>query len=129
MHILGHDGNSLGVDGAEVGVFEKSDHVSFSGFLEGEDGGALESEVVLEFGSDFTDESLEGELSDEKFSGFLEFSDFSESDCAGSESVGSFDTSDGSSLGGSLGCDVLSWVFTTGALASGHFSASHVEIV
>ena len=89
MHVLGHDGNSLGVEGAEVGVFEKSDHVSFSGFLEGEDGGALETEVVLEFGGDFTDESLEGELADEEFSRFLESSDFSEGNSSWSESVGS----------------------------------------
>ena len=38
LHVLWHDGDSLGVDGAEVGVFEKSDHVGFSGFLEGKDG-------------------------------------------------------------------------------------------
>ena len=59
------------MDGAEVGVFEEADHVGFSGFLEGEDGRALESEVVLEFGSDFTDESLEGELADEQLGGLL----------------------------------------------------------
>ena len=126
LHIFWHDGNSLGVDGAEVGVFEKSDHVSFSGFLEGEDGGALESEVVLEFGSDFTDESLEGELADEEFSGFLEFSDFSESDGSGTESVGSLDTS-GNLLGGSLGGNVLSGVFTSGTLTSGHLGAGHFK--
>ena len=58
------------MDSTKVGVFEKSNHVSFSGFLEGEDGRALESEVVLEFGSDFTDESLEGS-SGNKLSSFL----------------------------------------------------------
>ena len=126
MHVLGHDGDSLGVDGAEVGVFEKSDHVGLSGFLEGEDGRALETEVVLEFGGDFTDESLEGELADEEFSGFLELSDFSESDSAGSESVGSLDTTGGLSLGGGLGGDVLSGVLSTGTLACGHLSASHL---
>merc|ERR1712025_897442 len=95
LHVLGHDGHTLGVDGAEVGVLEETDHVGLGGFLEGKDGGALESEVVLEFGSDFTDESLEGELADEEFSGFLELSDFTESDGSGSESVGSLDSTGG----------------------------------
>jgi len=39
LHVLGHDGNSLGVDGAEVGVLEEADHVGFRGFLESENGG------------------------------------------------------------------------------------------
>ena len=37
LKISGHDGDSLGVDSAEVGVFEEGDQVSFSGFLEGQD--------------------------------------------------------------------------------------------
>ena len=35
LDVLGHDGDSLGMDSAKVGVFEQSDEVSFSGFLEG----------------------------------------------------------------------------------------------
>ncbi len=128
MHVLGHDGNSLGVDGAEVGVFEETDHVGFGGLLEGEDGGRLESEVVLEVSGDVTDESLEGEFADEELSGFLEFSDFSESDGTGTESVGSLDTT-GGLLGGSLGGNVFSGVFTSGTLASGHLGAGHLILI
>ena len=68
LHVLWHDGNSLGVDGAEVGVLEEADHVSLRGFLESENSGGLESEVVLELGSDLSDESLEWKLSDEELS-------------------------------------------------------------
>ena len=125
LHVLGHDGNSLGVDGAEVGVFEKSDHVGLGGFLEGEDGGRLESKVVLEVSGDISDESLEGELSDEELSGFLELSDFSEGDGSGTESVGSLDTT-GNLLGGGLGGNVLSGVFTSGTLTSGHLGTGHI---
>ena len=39
LHVLGHDGDSLGVDGAQVGVFEEADQVGLGGFLESEDGG------------------------------------------------------------------------------------------
>ena len=37
LDISGHDGDSLGVDSAQVGVFEKGHEVSFSSFLEGKD--------------------------------------------------------------------------------------------
>jgi hypothetical protein len=56
------------VDGAQVGIFKERDEVSLNGFLEGTDGGRLEAEVRLEILSDFTDQALEGELADEKFS-------------------------------------------------------------
>jgi hypothetical protein len=52
----------------------------------------LESEVVLEFRGDFTNKSLERKFPDEEFSALLESSDFSESNCAWSESVGFLDT-------------------------------------
>ena len=34
MDVLGHDGDSFRVDGAQVGVFEKTYQVGFGGFLE-----------------------------------------------------------------------------------------------
>ena len=127
LHVLGHDGNSLGVDGAEVGVFEETDHVGLSSLLEGKDGGRLESKVVLVLGGDLTDESLEGELSDEELGGFLESSDLSEGHSAGSESVGSLDST--SSLLGGLGSDVLSWLLSGGVLSSGVFGTGHFELI
>ena len=68
MKISGHDGDSLGVDGAEVGVLEEGDEVGLGGFLEGEHGGALEPQFLLELVGDLADESLEGKLSDEEVS-------------------------------------------------------------
>lgn len=128
LDILGHDGNSLGVDGAEVGVFEETNEVGLGGFLEGKDGGGLESEVALVLGGDFSDESLEGELSDEELGGLLESSDFSESNGTGSESVCLLDTTgggDGGSLLGLLGGDVLSGSLASGVLSSGLLSSGH----
>ena len=126
LHVLGHDGDSLGVDGAEVGVFEKSDHVGFSGLLEGEDGGRLESKVSLEVVSDFSNESLERKLSDEEFSRFLESSDFSEGNSSWSESVSSLDST--GSWGftfGLLVSDVFSWLFGAGHFSSGMLGSCH----
>ena len=46
------DGDTLGVDGAQVGVLEEGDEVSLSGLLEGHDGGGLEAEIGLCGGDD-----------------------------------------------------------------------------
>ena len=43
-----HDGHSLGVDGTKMAVLQQSDDETFGGFLQGEDGGTLESEVLAE---------------------------------------------------------------------------------
>ena len=133
MHVLWHDGDSLGVDGAEVGVLEKTNHVGLRSLLEGKDSGGLEAEFASVLGGDLTDESLEWEFSDEKLGALLESSDFSESDSSWSESVGLLDTTGGWVLFGSLVGDVLSWVLGSGALAgsllgAGHFS-SLIEII
>ena len=92
LHVLWHDGDSLGVDSAQVGVLEEADHVSLSSLLEGEDGRRLESEIVLEIVGDFSDESLEWELSNEELGGLLEFSDVSQGNGTWSESMWSLDT-------------------------------------
>lgn len=86
----------------------------------------MESEVILEFRSDFPNESLEGEFSDEEFSALLESSDFSESDGTGSESVGLLDTTGlGGGLLGLFVSDVLSGGFATGVLSCGLLGSCH----
>ena len=129
LHVLGHNGDSLGVDGAKVGVLEEANHVSLRGFLEGKNGRGLETELVSVLRSDLTDESLEGELADEELGGLLETSDLSESDGTGSESVGFLDAVGGrlSLLSSSLVSDVLSWVLGAGVLASSLLSAGHFD--
>ena len=127
LHILGHDGDSLGVDGAKVGVLEETDHVGLGSLLEGKDGGGLETELVSVLRSDLTDESLEGQLADKELGGFLETSDLTESDGAGSEPMGFLDAVSGrlGLLGGSLVSDVLPRVLGAGVLAGGLLGAGH----
>lgn len=55
LDILGLDGNTLGVDGAQVGVLEEGDEVRLDRLLESTDGGGLESEIRLEVLSNLTD--------------------------------------------------------------------------
>jgi len=130
LHVLGHDGDSLGVDGAQVGVLEETNHVSLGGFLESKDGRGLESEVVLELRSDFSDESLERKLSNEELGGLLELSDLSKSDGSRAESVGLLDTTgSGGLLLGLLVGDVLSGGLATGVLSSGLLGTGHSDVL
>ena len=92
LHVLWHDGDSLGVDSAQVGVFEETNEVSLGGFLEGEDSGGLETEVVLVLSGDLSHKSLEWELSDEEFGTLLESSDFTEGNGTWPKSVWLLDT-------------------------------------
>lgn len=74
------DGDTLGVDSAQVGVFEEGDEVSLNGLLESTNGGRLETEVGLEILSDFTNETLERKLSDQELGRLLVTTDLTESD-------------------------------------------------
>lgn len=44
----GLDGDTLGVDGTQVGVLKEGDEVRLDGLLQSTDGGGLEAEVGLE---------------------------------------------------------------------------------
>jgi hypothetical protein len=62
LDILGHNSHTLGVNGTQVGIFEKTNKVGLRGFLEGEDGRGLETEVGLKVLSNLTNKTLEGGL-------------------------------------------------------------------
>ena len=80
LDVLALDGDTLGVDGAEVGVLEEGDEVGLDGLLESTDGAALEAKVALEVLGDLTDKALEGQLADEELGGLLVATDLTESD-------------------------------------------------
>ena len=112
------DGDTLGVDGAQVGVLEERDEVSLNGLLESTDGRALEAEVALEVLSDLTDETLEGELADQELGRLLVTTDLTESDGTGLITMGLLDTSGrGSRLAGGLGSKLLTRGLATSGLA------------
>ena len=107
LDILWHDGYSLGVDGAQVGVLEETNQVSLAGLLERSDSRALEAEIGLEVLGDLAHQTLKGELADQELSGLLVAADLAESDCAWAVSVRLLDSSGGGrrfarSLGGEL---------------------------
>ena len=60
LHVLGHDGHALGVDGAQVGVLEEAHQVRLGRLLQGQDGGGLEAQVGLEVLGDLANQALWG---------------------------------------------------------------------
>jgi hypothetical protein len=71
------------VDGAQVGVLEKGDEVRLDGLLKGANGRGLEAEIALEVLGNLTDQTLEGELADQKLSGLLVATNLTKSDGTG----------------------------------------------
>ena len=130
MDVLGHDGDAVSVDSAQVGVLEQSHEVSLSCLLESKHCSGLESEVGLVFLSDFTHKSLEWKLSDEELCGFLIFADFSESNSSGTEAVRLLDASSGrSTLASSLGGEVFAGSLEASSFTGGVFGASHCVLL
>ena len=54
LDVLGHDGDTLGMDGTQVGVLKQTNQVSLTSLLEGHDSRGLESEVSLEILGNFS---------------------------------------------------------------------------
>lgn len=128
LDVLGHDRDTLGVDGAQVGVLEQTDEISLAGLLQGHDGRALEAQIGLEVLSDFTDETLEGQLADEQLGALLVTTDLSQSYGAWPvtmwllHSTGRWGT-----LTSCLGGQLLTWSLSTGRFTSCLLGTSHDE--
>jgi len=130
LDVLGHDGHTLGVDGAQVGVLKQTNQVGLAGLLQGHDGGALEAQISLEVLGDFTHKALEGQLADQKLGALLVTTDLTQSDGSGPVAMGLLHTAGGrgaltSSLGGQLLARSLSSCGFTGSL----LSTSHCRVV
>jgi len=103
------------VDSAQVGVLKQTDEVSLTGLLESSNGSRLEPKISLEVLSNFSHQTLEGQLPDEQLSGLLVSSDLPESHSSGPVSVRLLHSSGGGSgLPGSLGGQLLPGSFTSG---------------
>ena len=126
LDVLGHDGHTLGVDGAQVGVLEQSNQVGLSGLLQSSDGRGLEAQISLEILSNLTNQSLERQLSQQQLSGLLVSSDLSQGHGSGAEAVRLLHSSgSGTSLTGGLGSHGLTGSLSSGRFTSGLLSSSH----
>ena len=118
LDVLWHDGDTLGVDGTEVGVLEEANEVGLGSLLESEDGGGLETKVGLEVLGDLTDETLEWELADEELGGLLVPADLAKGDGSGAVPVGLLDPPGGrGGLAGGLGGELLARSLSSSGLA------------
>ena len=75
LDIPGHDGNSPGVDGTQVGIIKQPDKVCLHCFLETQYRRRLESQICLVVLGDLSHQPLEGQLADQKCCGFLKLTD------------------------------------------------------
>jgi len=126
LDVLGHDGDTLGVDGAQVGVLKETNQVSLRGLLESHDSRGLETKVSLEVLGNLTDKALEGQLADEKLSGLLVATDLTESNCARAITMGLLDSSGSRGrFAGSLSGELLPGGLASGGLASGLLGTCH----
>ena len=97
-------------------------------FRSGHDGGALESEVGLEVLGDLTDQTLEGQLADEKLCALLVSADLTESDCTWPVPMGLLHSSGGwGTLASSLGGQLFPWGLATGGLTGSLLCTSHFD--
>ena len=128
LDVLGHDGDPLGVDSAQVGVLEETDEVGLAGLLQGHDGRALEAKVGLEVLGNLPDQALEGQLADEQLGGLLVPPDLTEGHGTGPVPVGLLDTAGGGcGLAGGLGGQLLPGGLASGGLTCGLLGTSHFE--
>ena len=130
LDVFGHDGDTLGVDGAEVSVLEETNQISLAGLLKSHDGRALESQISLEILSDLTDQTLEGKLADQKLGGLLVSPDLTESHGTRSVPVWLLHTPSGrSGLPSSFGSQLLPGSFTSSGFTCGLLGTSHGDLV
>ena len=99
LDVLRHDGDTLGVDGAQVGVFEQTDEVSLAGLLQCHDSRRLEAEIGLKVLGNLTDKPLEGQLADEELSGLLVTPNLTKSHGTGTVTMGLWNVDPSSTMG------------------------------
>ena len=126
LDVLGHDGHSLGVDRAQVGVLKESDQVGLRSLLQGHHGGRLETQVGLEVLSNLTDQALEGQLADQQLSRLLVATDLTQSHGSGAITMGLLNSAGGrGTLAGSLSGQLLARSLSSGRLTGGLLGTSH----
>lgn len=128
LDVFGHDGHTLSVDSAQVGVFEETDQVSFAGLLKSHHSRALETQVGLEILGDFSNQALERKLADQQLGRLLVATDLTESHGTGAVTMRLLDSSSGrSALASGFGGQLFAGRFATGRLASGLLGTGHYD--
>lgn len=80
LDVFRHDSDALGVNGAQVCVFEEADKVRFGSLLQGTNSCTLETQISLEILCNLTNEALEWQFADKQLCGFLITTNLTKSD-------------------------------------------------
>ena len=120
LDVLGHDGDALGMDGAQVGVLKEGDQVGIRGLLQGSDSRGLEAQVRLEVLGNLAHQALEGQLADQQLGALLVAANLAQGDRARAVAVGLLDAaSGGCALARGLCCPLLAGRLAACALWGG----------
>jgi hypothetical protein len=126
LDVLRHDGDTLGVNSTQVGVFEQTHKVSLCRLLKGQDSGRLEAQVGLEVLSNLTDQTLEGQLPDQELRALLVLADLTK--CHGSRPVTMrllHTTGGRGGLARCFGGQLLTWSLATSGLTGSLLGTGH----
>merc|ERR1719433_1156763 len=117
------------MDGAQVGIFKKSNQISLGCFLESHDSARLKPQISLEILSNFTNKSLKRQLANQKFSRLLITTNFTKSHSTGTITMWFLDsTSSRSRFPGSFGSQLFARSLSTGGFTGGLLGTSHLEL-
>ncbi len=126
LDVLGHDGDALGVDCAQVGVLKQTDQVGLSCLLQSEHCGRLKAQIGLVVLGNLTNQALEWQLADQQVGGLLVLANLTQGDGTRAVAMGLFDTTGGGGrLASSLGCELLTGGLATCRLAGSLLGTSH----
>lgn len=129
LDVFRHDGDSFGVDGAQVGVFEETHQICLAGLLERHHRRTLEAQIGLEVLGDLPHQTLEWQLAYQQFGTLLIAANFTKSDCSGPIAMGFFHSSGGRcALPGSFGGELLSGSLSSCRFTSCLLGTSHFEL-
>ena len=93
LDVLGHDGHSLGMNCAEVGIFKEAYQICLGGFLQRHHSRGLESQVGLEVLGNFSNEPLERKFPDKELGALLVSPDLPQGYCTRPVPMGLLNTS------------------------------------
>jgi len=68
LNVLWHNGHSLCVDSAQVGILEQANQIGLASLLQSSNSSALEPEISLEILGNLSYETLEGQFPDQQLS-------------------------------------------------------------
>lgn len=126
LDVFGHDGDSLGVDGTQIGIFKQPHQVCFAGLLKSPDGCTLKPQVGFEILGDLPHQPLEWQLPDEKLGRLLVTTDLSQSHGPGPVAMGFLHpASRGRAFPGRLGGQLFAGGLPSGGLPSGLLGSGH----